>query len=63
MEEKIELQPITTVKKDLAPVSYKTLFRYATAGDIMMMIAGIISAVAAGAAFPLTTVVFGMNFF
>ncbi len=57
-EEEIELQ----AKTDIVSVSFKTLFRYATTGDILLMIAGILSAIIAGATFPLTTVVFGMNY-
>lgn len=63
-KEEIELQPLQSEKKNLDPVSFRTLFRYATAADIFMMVTGIISAAASGGAFPLTTVVFGiMNYF
>ncbi|KAL9112835.1 MAG: hypothetical protein Q9227_002912 [Pyrenula ochraceoflavens] len=40
-------------------VSYKTLYRYATTWDMIIVVVSSISAIAAGAALPLMTVVFG----
>jgi ATP-binding cassette subfamily B (MDR/TAP) protein 1 len=58
-KEEIEMKQIPE-KDKLAPVSFGTLFRYASTADILLMLAGVISALAAGSAFPLTTVVFGI---
>ena len=60
-KEEIEMKPLIGEKKKLEPVSFKTLFRYATATDIFMMVTGCLSALASGGAFPLTTVVFGKS--
>lgn len=42
-----------------SPSGWKTLYRYSTTNDILIMIASAICSIAAGAALPLMTVIFG----
>jgi ATP-binding cassette subfamily B (MDR/TAP) protein 1 len=44
---------------DIGPVSYLTLFRYATTQDYVSMIVGGTCAIACGVIMPLMTIIFG----
>ncbi|TCD62992.1 GTPase-activating protein [Steccherinum ochraceum] len=53
------VQIATSKSKDLAPVSFTSLFRFSTRTEIIMNFIGLIAASAAGAAQPLMSLLFG----
>ncbi|TPX38280.1 S-methyl-5-thioribose-1-phosphate isomerase [Synchytrium microbalum] len=54
-----EATPLIKEKEEPQPVAMKELYRYATTFDKVLMAVGLAMSIIAGAAFPLTTVVFG----